>query len=368
MAARNDYDYEALFRAAIAEARASGGLGPPPPRAAGPQQVPPRIHIAKPNPNPNPQYYWIWAVGVSRWIAWVAITVLWALVMRQLTPDNLRAAWHFCGRVMRAARRLMIFFMVMPAFLIGGFFRRGRFVVVCNNTQTPEGLPARLRDASLELFFRDRADNPWPFWAVLVFARFARGLWCGACLLLSAYGIGITDLRIVEFGRAWGDDARFPLWPNPNPNPPPPPALVPQPQQQQQQQQPQQQHQPQGQNQRDQRLPRADAALVGEIRSLRSYWLPLFVEAVLCLLIAHSYLTPATVPSARFTCLEGNCSAFQAAAATAPKRPTLWIFSDGTRVPWDRDAYLSSAGPFNLEFHSAVPVSPQTWFWRWFGF
>lgn len=30
---------------------------------------------------------------------------------------------------------LMIFFMVMPA-LIGGFFRRGQFMVVCSHTQT----------------------------------------------------------------------------------------------------------------------------------------------------------------------------------------------------------------------------------------
>lgn len=42
---------------------------------------------------------------------------------------------------------LMIFFMVMPA-LIGGFFRRERFVVECDYTLTPIGLPVSYRKGS----------------------------------------------------------------------------------------------------------------------------------------------------------------------------------------------------------------------------
>ena len=42
---------------------------------------------------------------------------------------------------------LMIFFMVMPA-LIGGFFRRGRFMIECINTLTHVSSPAYSRKES----------------------------------------------------------------------------------------------------------------------------------------------------------------------------------------------------------------------------
>jgi heme/copper-type cytochrome/quinol oxidase subunit 1 len=46
---------------------------------------------------------------------------------------------------------LMIFFMVMPA-LIGGFFRRGRFVIVYfanNKIKTPENSPSNRKESRL---------------------------------------------------------------------------------------------------------------------------------------------------------------------------------------------------------------------------
>lgn len=51
------------------------------------------------------------------------------------------------GGKCKRTRPTLLFFMVMPA-LIGGFFRRGRFVIVCTETQTPVSVPMQNRKES----------------------------------------------------------------------------------------------------------------------------------------------------------------------------------------------------------------------------